>query len=235
MDSLKNKSKLRPKHQTHSRLNKEEAKVMDNYEAYDLAQPVDLDAIGEPVVGDAKEDVSMTKKPGQLFKKHGAGVKKNKRKHKKVTRKHKKTRKTVKKNKKRQTRKMKQKKSMKGGEIFSGDLNQSRVRDVAFYVSIEDGSSIVNIREDIRSGIIDAGLIINDLIVSLLNERYEGKNQLLVEVTLPLDIDINSSGSDYVLTEDALMEFIDLIQSSEVFGIEGIEYNGVHEDTFEED
>ena len=235
MDSLKNKSKLRPKHQTHSRLNKEEAKVMDNYEAYDLAQPVDLDAIGEPVVGDAKEDVSMTKKPGQLFKKRGAGVKKNKRKHKKVTRKHKKTRKTVKKNKKRQTRKMKQKKMMKGGEIFSGVLNQARVRDVAFYVSIEDGSSIVNIREDIRSGIIDAGLIVNDIIVSLLNERYEGKNQLLVEVTLPLDIDINSSGSDYVLTEDALMEFIDLIESSDVFGIEGVEYNGPHEDTFEED
>ena len=90
-------------------------------------------------------------------------MKKNKRKHKKVTRKHKKTRKTVKKNKKRQTRKMKQKKSMKGGEIFSGVLNQARVRDVAFYVSIEDGSSIVNIREDIRSGLIDAGLIINDI------------------------------------------------------------------------
>ena len=85
-------------------MNKEEANVMDNYEVYDLAKPVDLDAIGEPVVGDVKEDdVSMTKKPGQLFKKRGAGVKKNKRKHKKV--KHKKARKSVKKNKKRQTRK----------------------------------------------------------------------------------------------------------------------------------
>ena len=169
----------------------------------------------------------------KTLKKHVKGSKKNTRYNKKHTRKHKKSIKGVKKNTKPQVRKMRRKKIMKGGEIFSGNIDQARVRNVGFYVLMEDGRSIVNIREDLRSGLIDAGLRINDIRVSLLNERFEGQLHLLVEVSLPLDLDINtsSSSSDYVRTEESLMELLDLLEDSLLFGIEGISYNGPTEDT----
>ena len=169
----------------------------------------------------------------KTLKKHVKGSKKNTRHNKKHTKKHKKSIKGVKKNTKPQVRKMRRKKIMKGGEIFSGNIDQARVRNVGFYVLMEDGRSIVNIREDLRSGLIDAGLRINDIRVSLLNERFEGQLHLLVEVSLPLDLDINtsSSSSDYVRTEESLMELLDLLEDSLLFGIEGISYNGPTEDT----
>ena len=176
----------------------------------------------------------------KTLKKRVKGSKKNTRYNKKQTRKHtrkhKKSIKGVKKNTKPQVRKMRRKKIMKGGEIFSGNINQARVRNVGFYVLMEDGRSIVNIREDLRSGLIDAGLRINDIRVSLLNERFEGQLHLLVEVSLPLDLDINtsSSSSDYVRTEESLMELLDLLEDSLLFGIEGISYNGPTEDTLQD-
>ena len=170
----------------------------------------------------------MTRLPKQHLRKRSVHAKKNNNKHKKSTRK----RSNV---KKRQTRKIRQKKMMKGGVIFSGSIDNAIVKDVRFYATIDDDVNIVDIRDDLRSGLIDAGLRVDNIRMSLLNERHEGQLRLLVEVTLPLDIDTDTSEtSDYALTLPALMELIQLLEVTRLFDIEGIRYSGPHEDTFEE-
>ena len=180
----------------------------------------------------------MVKRTRNL-KKRVKGSKNNTRYNKKHTRKHKKSTKSVKKNTKPQVRKMRRKKIMKGGEIFSGNIDQARVRNVSFYVIKEDERLELDyIGEKIRDGLIDAGLRVNDVRVTERNEKYRNedgveKTLLIVEVRLPLDLDINtsSSSSDYVRTEDSLMELLDLLEDSFLFRIRGISYNGPTEDT----
>jgi hypothetical protein len=61
-------SRVRPAHQTYSRLTPSQTKFMDDYEAYDEVETVDLDKMPEMPIGDEtnEEYEKISRKPGQL-------------------------------------------------------------------------------------------------------------------------------------------------------------------------